>query len=1063
MTWTLLLSEYRFYFRKRLQYLLFPLMIVLGLMVSQFARFSFPGVYLNSPWVITYVFGLLTISNVFIITLVAAQVLTRESDTLFDRILYATPLQKKHFLPGRFLTVFSISIIYSVLLNTGYMFGHLLRAQGGEDLAAFNILYYVYPFLCLTLPNAFFCTAIVTAAGWISRNKLVICIAGLFIYILYMVTGLFSNSPLFANASPVSAESAAIMSLADPFGIVSFFDQTKQWSPLLRNTRVIGLEGDFLLNRLLTITLALVTLLLGYRAYRFTQKEKRNKVTRTSEPVAPETTARPATIKILSPGRYNLAVLSSFIKLELRSVISGIPMKLVTILWIFFLSVEIYSEIDAGIRFPQRYASSALMIKNIANSFSFFMLPVLLFYSMEMIWRSRSTRIADMESASPVNPIAVLAAKWISLSLIPVLLIILACLMSLGLQLFLHYNHIEWHVYATLLYILIIPTLLYAGIIISIQALVKNKYAGFLLSAVFIFATSSFMSRATGYSHPLLRFANSYTGQYSEMNGYGAYLNAFGLKMIFWTAFTIPVALVAAQKWSAGNFRPRAITKLIMILCLAVAGVTGFHISRMSDVRTGTQMNHHAHQYEEKYKGYRTTVQPVIKSVKTQIDLYPNFNRYDIRGEYTMVNQHHQPIDSLLLYCHKDMTIKTMEINGAELTREDPVFGHYSYHLHKPLQPGDSIRMQFEIGYRWSAYNRHDPFNAIMGNGSFMRISRYYPRLGYQQSNELDDEAERKRRGMPPPAALKTPEQKDTSATADDFIRFEATISTDGKHTAIGTGELASRWKANGRNYFRYSSPAPIPFRFAVSSAVYACKSSAQDGIPIEVYYHPGHGENVEQLLENTRQALRYCRKNFGEYPFNAIRYAEVSSFTEGFAATAYPGVIYMTENMTFHSDLRKQRTRDVINELAGHELAHSWWGDTQVNPQDLEGAIMLTETLAMYTELMIYKEAHGVKAMKDVVEMHRFIYENSGLAFTDGPLYKVHHKNVALAYNKGLVTMYELYELIGEQKINLALRNFLSKHAYPKPQPASTDLVNAFLDVSDEKLHGKIRALFYD
>ena len=173
MTWTLLISEYRFYFRNRLQYLLFPLMIVLGVMVSQFARFSFPGVYLNSPWVITYVFGLLTISIVFIITLVAAQVLTRESDTLFDRILYATPLQKKHFLPGRFLTVFSISIIYSVLLNTGYMFGHLLRAQGGEDLAMFNILYYVYPFMCLTLPNAFFCTAIVTPAGWIIRNKLV--------------------------------------------------------------------------------------------------------------------------------------------------------------------------------------------------------------------------------------------------------------------------------------------------------------------------------------------------------------------------------------------------------------------------------------------------------------------------------------------------------------------------------------------------------------------------------------------------------------------------------------------------------------------------------------------------------------------------------------------------------------------------------------------------------------------------------------------------------------------------------------------------------------------------
>jgi ABC-2 type transport system permease protein len=411
------------------------------------------------------------------------------------------------------------------------------------------------------------------------------------------------------------------------------------------------------------------------------------------------------------------------------------------------------------------------------------------------------------------------------------------------------------------------------------------------------------------------------------------------------------------------------------------------------------------------------------------------------------------------LYCNRSVVLKNISIDNAKLIKSDAPLGHYRYRLAKPLQPGDSINMQFEIDYSWSPYNRHDPVNAIVENGSFMRISRYYPIFGYQAGNEIENEAERTRRKM----AAATPLKKLEDSSVDDygFINFEAVISTTEKQTAIGTGELVKNWTEKGRNYFHYRSPVPIPFRFAVSSAEYAVKRTTQNGISIEAYYHSTHAENVAHLVEEAKNTIVYCEKNFGKYPFKSIRFAEISGFTEGFAATAYPGSIFMSESVVFHADIRKDDKRDVINELAGHELSHAWWGNNQIAPEEREGSAMLTETLAMYTELMLYKQRHGDEAVKQVVAMHQSIYENGRIYSTNEPLYKVQPGNNYLAYNKGLVVMYELYKLIGEEKINTALRNFLTKHAFPNKPPTTVDLINAFLEVSNTAVHGKIKKLF--
>ncbi|HEX2846088.1 MAG TPA: M1 family aminopeptidase, partial [Chitinophagaceae bacterium] len=295
----------------------------------------------------------------------------------------------------------------------------------------------------------------------------------------------------------------------------------------------------------------------------------------------------------------------------------------------------------------------------------------------------------------------------------------------------------------------------------------------------------------------------------------------------------------------------------------------------------------------------------------------------------------------------------------------------------------------------------------------------------------------------------------------NDFIMLDMTISTSGNQTALGIGELTKSWKQQNRNYFQYKTDDPIPFRFGVSSAQYAIKKETYKGKSFEIYYHPTHTENVDHLLKNARITMDYCETNFGPYPFKTIRFAEVSGFTRGFAATAYPATIYMTEDMIFHSNIKADKQQDVINELAGHELSHLWWGNNQISPDDRDGSAMLTETLAMYTEMMLLKKMYGKEKMLDRIKMHLDIYSfNKGFSI-EQPLYKVQAGETHISYSKGAVVMYLLSELIGEQKVNEVLRSFIEKHKFPNPKPVSTDFLTELYRLTNPSVHSKIDTLF--
>lgn len=1052
---TLFISELNLYL-KRMGFLLL-LLLFLGIGFFAGSKLSFnasESIYKNSPYSIMNMIGFLSLISIFTTTILAAQHLFKEKEHHFELILYATPLQKFQYAGSRFGIVFFISLFYFLAIVCGCMLAHAVD----PDHMAYDIVhptYYINAVLILAIPNLFFCSALVCSVAWLIRNKLLVYVTGLFIYILYMVTLLFSGSPLMAGNLPPSAESMELSAAFDPFGLSAFYLQTLQWTSIQRNTALITLTGKLFANRAGYVLFSVSLLFLSYKRFRLQADEGSGNPVRKGKASAQIISHAFTPVVTCTEGsRYFFQTLGNRLRLYFKFVTRSIPFMLICIILLFYMSMEIYSAIDQGIRLPMQYGSSGLMANRMVSDLPMILLMMLIFYAFELFWLSKSHHMDLIEHSTGFQPLTGFIAQWLSLNLLIVMLTFLIGTLAIVFQFIYRYPFIEWGVYLSAIGFICIPLFICSGLLICIHSLFRNKWAGLIVSIVVLLLLTTSLGKNLGLMHPMFRFAAGYSSGYSDMDGWGNYPVFFYQRMVFGICVLLFV-VTAIINFNYAFRQPYQVMAMIAFFISSVFSGNFIYTRYATTVNETSKLNQ-AQRYEQCYKVLQNIPQPAVTKVKTYIVLFPEHNAYHITGVYTLQNKTKLPVHHVLVNFDPSSCLKEAAVvfNGNKTNVSASV---QLIKLDKPMEPGDSGRFTFSFDYTWKGNNRQHPFQVITGNGSFMRISNYFPRLGYQPDYELTDEKERRKRKMGPATpitSLEAPRVK-----TDPFINLDMLISTSGDQTAIGVGELVFSKKIANRNYFRYKSTKPVSFRFGISSARYAVKKDSCAGKRIEIFYHPTHSENVDHLVENVKRTLRYCQQNFSPYPYEVIRFAEVSSNTYGFAATAYPATIFVTEHMVFHANINKEE--DVINELAAHELSHQWWGTDQLVPDDREGATLLTETLAMYTELMIAKHYSGEQRVHNLINMHENMYLNEAGFSEEQPLYKMKPEHTHLAYSKGVVAMHLLEKLIGEKKINQALKNLLKKHTGNDILPVSTDLLQELYNVSDPALHSKIDSLF--
>jgi ABC-2 type transport system permease protein len=1006
----------------------------------------------NAAYSVGFMIGLLSLSIIFIATVLAFSLLFKEEDANFSLIIFSTPINKKEFAFARFTSFYLLTLFAFFALVAGYVIG--LHCQADTEMnPGFHLWNFIYPFLIFGAINTFLVCSILLFISYKFKNKLLVAVSGLLLYVLYMIALMYSNAPFMAQSLPQSLFIQRVSAMVDLFGLSAYFFEAKDLTLMQRNNEVVSLTNFLLINRLIFVSFSASMVYLGIRSFSFlpTFKKKSQKQNSQSSRIEYNSTLFTAS-ETLFNRQTKWQAIYSFIKIDTIYIFKSIALAAASLLLLFYVGVEMFNDINKGIRLPQHFASSGLLSQAINSSFYFIGALVMVYFVNDIFWRSKSARFSIIENTTYYAKEKRIGHTG-SITLLIFYLTGLLLSEAFVYQFIFNFPYFDVNAYFGVIVFSTFPLILLSLFLLFINALSKNKSVALGISILLFLLFATPIAKLF-LENSIFRFLSDYTGNYSNFSGYGDYLKLFLWRLLF--GFSLIGFLFLLYHWI--KFRSKRIIIIAAVLfCIIIALISSSiyldgYIPKDKEKQIAERIF-----YEKKYRKYQNIAQPVIKKVTTRIDLFPEKRTYHIYGKYIIRNMETQSIDSFLLNIPEDFEIKslTYHYKNETLSIDKPIS---ELLLKESVQPQDSASLEFELTYKWSAVNGHNPFNVIISNGSFMRVSRYFPQFGYDEEKEISDIHIREQHELGRATSIKLLEAPMT--VTDNFIDLDMTISTLQTQTAIGTGELKKHWQDKERNYFNYRAKA-IPFRFALSSAEYKIKHVQHKDINIAVFYNPLHGSNVNHLIENTKLTLDYCIDNFGSYPFNSVTFAEVSSFTQGFAGTAYPGVIFMTENMTFNTNLEKGNNQDVINELAGHEVAHFWWGTNQIDPDYREGHAMLTESLAMYTEMMIYKKMYGKEKMLERLAIHRQIYNAEKGFNKEIPLIKARDGQSYLSYSKGALVFVKLSELIGEKKLNTALRSFLLKYKYPNSKPVSTNLLDEILAVTDKAHHKKTRTLF--
>ncbi len=1006
----------------------------------------------NASYSVGFMIGLLSLTIILIATILAFPLLFKEQDANYGLIVFSTPIKKKVFALARFCSFYLFTLFGFFILVAGYTVGLHLAADTQMN-PGFDLWHFLYPFLIFGAVNALVVCSSLFFVAQRFKNKLLVAISGVLLYVVYMIALMFSNAPFMAQALPQSIGVQRISALSDLFGLSGYFFEAKDLNVLQRNNQIVPLSNLLLINRLIFILSSLAIAYFGMRSFSFLPRFKRKskkQVSSLKRSYMPQPYSAVATV-FSNTSKWQ-AILS-FIKIDSIYLFKSIAFVAISILMLFYVGVEMFDDINKGIRLPQLYASSGLLAQTINSTFYALGGLVLVYFVNDIFWRSKASGFSIIEKTT-YYAIEKRIGHMGSIALLIFFLTAIMLIEAIVFQLVFRFPVFDWEAYFGVFVFNTLPLLLFALFLLFINTISKSKSIALGISIVCFLLLATPIAKSI-ITNSLFRFFSGYRGAYSDFLGYGVYLYPFLWRL----AFGFSLIGVIFLLYNYIKLRSKRLFKIFGIaICTFLAVISGLRYLENHIPKKGKEeLVKEQVSYEKKYRKYQNIHQPTIKKVNTKIDLYPDEQSYTIKGEYVLKNMYLKPIDSLLMNVPEEMEITSLVYEyGKEKIK---IENHLSeLMLKQPIQPQDSAKLIFEISYKWHAINGHNPFNAVVPDGSFMRISRYFPQFGYDEAWELSDVQLRKIHGLGKSTELRkleAPKEK-----KDDAIDLTLQISTPENQIAVGTGELGKQWQVDGRNYYKYTAKS-IPFRFAFSSGAYQIKSIEHNNINISVYHHQLHKNNVEHLIENTKLTLDYCTENFGPYPFSSISFSEVSSFTQGFAGTAYPGTIFVTENMTFNANLNVADNQDVVNELAGHEIAHFWWGTNQIVPDYREGYSMLTESLAMYTEMMIYKKMYGKEKMRERLAIHQQIYDTEKGLHEKKSLLKVAPGDTYLAYSKGAIVFVELSELIGEHQLNRALKSFLYKNRYPNARPNATDLLKEILEMSSKSHHTRIKSLF--
>ena len=1040
---------------------------------------SYGNIWKNAPFVVQNFYAIMSLFSLLLVTAFMNTASLRDFDNNTSQIIFASPVQKSGYFFGHFFGAVLVAMIPLLGVSLGVWAGTLANSVfhwiEPERFGPLSVKGHFEAILIFVLPNILFAGSIVFAISALTRKTIYSYVATLGLLVAYIASGTLLRD--------IKNENISMM--LDPFGIRTFSILTKYWTVEERNTQALGLSGMMLWNRLLWIAVGLGVLILSYFKFSFSEKaEKIKKGLAKKEEDKTFVFSQLSDYPRIAPDSGMATQWRQFwtqFKIDFKGIVRSTPFFLL-------LLIGLVDMVPSLISSDGRYGGKSLpvtyhMVDTIRGAFYLFLISMISYFTGILVWKERNAKVNEIYDTLPTKNWTIWLGKFSAMAATIFLLLCVTVAIGVTVQLSKGYTNLEMNVYiGELLIDDFAGFLCMVALALLVQTLSPNMFLGFFIVVVFNIL-NTFIWSAMHIDTNMVRFGANPNHIFSSFYRYAPYLKGKVWFSTYWLLFSGLLAVLTVVYWVRGkdtdwknrfrlgkiewkNYRTAGLA--LFVLWFGTASFVYYNTKVLNTYKTDKEQEKIQVSYEKSFKQYKNMALPRVFDIKLNIDIFPETRSVSIKGDYWIKNKNIKAIDTLFVNNPQNtkLNLANERVSSIFQTENQEVT---FYKISPALAPGDSMKLQFTADFQPKGFENQLKFKEVVQNGTFFNNSEFIPLFGYQEDGEISDKNDRKTYGLPEKSRLPALNRDDLANRQDayiannaDLVNLETTISTSDDQMAIAPGSLIKSWKSGNRNYYTYKLDHASANFSAFISAKYEVAKRDWNGISLEVYYHKDHAYNVERMLNSIQKSLEYYTKNFGPYTHKQCRIIEFPRVAR--FAQCFPGTMPYSEAIGFIADYSDTETIDKVFYVVAHEMAHQWWAHQECGAK-MQGGEMTVETFAQYSALMVMEKEYGRDQMRKFLEyeMDGYLSGRGRESLKELPISKCERQGY-IHYEKGSVVMYNLKEMIGEEKVNAALRTFLEKFKYKgAPYPTSLDAIDEFEKLTPDSLKYIIKDLFYD
>jgi ABC-type transport system involved in multi-copper enzyme maturation permease subunit len=1005
---------------------------------------------------------LTTLCYGFFAAVAAGMAVIQDDECQLSELLHATPLRPGEYVWGKFLAVVaSALVVLAIHLVTAIVCNHVLPAgEAREFRGPFHLAGYVKPALLFNVPTVVFMAGVSFAVGTWSRRPVLVFFLPLAVF-LGCGFLLWEWAPSWLDPRLDQA-----LMLIDPGGF-RWLNET--WLKVDRgvtfyNTKPVPLDGVIIANRVLMLALGLGAVALCRWHLAATLRGAARRAERGWAPGRIEVSMAGDSLpcagtEASTPPQGPLAALGMTAGVPglfagawavARAEMTELRASAGLYLFIPLLVLEALAPnlIAVGPFDTPILLTSGTFATRALGPLTVMICVLLMFYTVESLWRERRTGLASIILATPVQTASVLLGKALANGLVAVVVLLIEFVTAAGFLLYQGKVGLEPWPFVLVWGLLLVPTIwAWTAFVMAVLSLARSRYATYAVCLAALFFTSYRLG--TGKMTWVDNWPLFNALEWSDLSVLELDRAALVLNRVFVLGVAVLLTAVTARFFArrdvdfarlAHRLRPASLlTSALRFLpfVLVPVGVAATLWVKVDHGFQGKTTERLEKDYWRKNLAtYRDWPSPDITAVDIEIALDPPAGRLSVKGSYDLINRQEKALRQVVLTGGLHWEDPRWTWDGAVIDAENR---SRLYVITPParLAPGATARLGFAFagavpaGISKRGGGSHE---FILPSGVVLTSfgPSFTPVVGFSEAIGVDEDNEYESKEYPDDFFVG---QTESFLGSRMPYRTRVKISGPADFTWNSVGTVVSDSIKGGRRTTIWESDHPVNF-FNVIGGRWAVRRGAGTA----VYYDPAHAYNVAEMVEALDAARRYYSEWFRPYPWNELKLSEfpgLASYAQGF-----PTNITFSESIGFLTK-NDPRANDAFL-ITAHESAHQWWGN-MVAPGKGPGGNLLSEGTADFSALLLFEQVKGLHARIQCATKMEDRYAKGRQAESERPLVKVDGSRAGdetVTYDKTGWVLWMLLDHMGRDRMLEGIQEFFERYHENPDHPVLQDFL---------------------